>query len=553
MKRELAFALEARSQFGSFTGRTRSSYNNNINNNNNRSVEVIDVNRQNNNNNHKKIKVDVTDDVLVNIDKSEEGKEQSESVVAVEEVLNGEEKSTVAKVYVKRKKGKKEGRCDMTPRRFTRSALKEKEENEEENVGTCSSRKKLEMKMSKKIGLDKMPGNMRELLETGLLEGFRVCYKFGSFGSSSPENLLICDSCLVDKEVDAEPRVATCSEVRTSSLEPKASESNSLSLSSDRKTKRGRKRKSSKSDMKHNKSSGNYIKSRDKIKSKIHKRSLRSASPRPIKSAPKCTSPQLNSGIKLTIKNQQLHWSVFQKGGLPDGTELTYVAQGKKLLDGYKWNNGIFCSCCKTEISASQFEAHAGWATRKKPYENIYISNGVSLHEYAVSMKKNEKGRCSVKYNDDLCRVCWDGGDLLLCDGCPSGKNATTRETRKFLAQTVDIFHEGFNPIIDATSGRDFIPSMVYGRKIWSQDFAGMLCAILTVDSNVVSAGTLRVFGEDIAELPIVATSKCNQGKLTELRQSCSAMMTFKGTSMLHKEIPQAQNDDVDAAGDHGM
>ncbi|KAM0053448.1 putative histone acetyltransferase chromatin regulator PHD family [Helianthus debilis subsp. tardiflorus] len=948
MKRELAFALEAQSQFGCFTGRTRSSESSPVaqlftRSPVNRSVKVIDevhVNRRN-----KRVKTDIPDGDLVNIEKSE-GKEESEPV-AVEEVVNGEEKSMaedvvtavtggeesvvevgeglVEKVCVKRKKGKKEVRSD-TPRRFTRSALKEKDENVEElatssrkklelkekdenvvELGT-SSRKKLELKMSKKIGLDRMPTNMRELLETGLLEGFRVYYKLGNEGKnlqgvikgagilcscesceskqviapsqfemharksyrhaikhiylengknllelieickssaseplevalqtvisslpakepsictkcnssfvSSSENLLICDSCLVNKEVDAEPGVATSSEVRTPNPEPKASESNSLLISSDKKTKRGRKRKtsspepkasesnsllispdrktkrgrkrkssksatkpcrSSKSAMKPNKSAGNSILSQNKTKSKKHERSTRSASvPRPIKSAIKCASPQQSSRIKLTIKNQQLHWSVFQKGGLPDGTELTYVAQGKKLLDGYKWNKGIFCSCCKTEISASLFEAHAGRASHKKPYENIYISNGVSLHEYAVSMKMNEKGRCSVKYNDDLCRVCWDGGDLLLCDGCPrsfhqecagessiphgkwycrycqnsmkvdgenqnalvagrvmgidpieqimtrcirivkhpensdlvacvlcrchdfsktvfnertvivcdqcekeyhigclrehnmadlkalpkgkwfcckdcerinialqhlitrepetlsddlltllrekqknndntnsetdsnsemkfvvlSGKNAT-REIRKYLAQTVDIFHEGFDPIIDATTGRDFIPSMVYGRKIWSQDFAGMLIAILTIDSNVVSAGTLRVFGEDIAELPIVATSKGNQGKgyfqllftcierllsslrirkivlpaaeeaksiwtkkfgfetldadqLRELRQTCSAMMTFKGTSMLQKEIPQAQNDVVDAAGDHG-
>ncbi|MFS7990078.1 hypothetical protein Hanom_Chr11g01054551 [Helianthus anomalus] len=42
------------------------------------------------------------------------------------------------------------------------------------------------------------------------------------------------------------------------------------------------------------------------------------------------------------------------------------------------------------------------------------------------------------------------------------GKNAPS-EARKLLAQAVNIFHEGFDPIVDATIGRDFIPSMVYG------------------------------------------------------------------------------------------
>lgn len=43
---------------------------------------------------------------------------------------------------------------------------------------------------------------------------------------------------------------------------------------------------------------------------------------------------------------------------------------------------------------------------------------------------------------------------------------------------------------------------------------------IILCSSNVVSVGTLRVFGEDIAELPIVATSKCNQGKVRILFSS---------------------------------
>ncbi|KAK9068449.1 hypothetical protein SSX86_012563 [Deinandra increscens subsp. villosa] len=786
--------------------------------------------------------------------------------------IDEEGRRSVGKVYVKRKKSENQVN-NNTLKRFTRSALMEKDKLEESGIPT---RKNLELKMSKKIRLGRMPTNMKELLETGLLEGFHVSYNFEAKGTnlqgiikgagilcscssckgtkvispsqfekhacksyrnavkhihlengksllevieickaaasesvevalqtvisslpvngpsmcteckvlieppSSTKNLLICNSCLNKKQVEAEPSIATRGKARTSSPEPKESESNSSSITFDRKNKRGRKRKSesissksSKSALKSVRRAGSCKLLRNKINSKILERSPRPASvPRSIKSSTKCISSQQESRKKLTIKNLRFHWSVFQEGGLPDGTELSYFARGKKQLDGYKLGQGIFCYCCKTVISASLFEAHAGFVSHKKPYGNIYISNGMSLHEYAVSLKKTENRRCPLKFNDDLCRVCRDGGDLLLCDGCPrsfhqecvgessiphgkwycnycrhslklvgksanalaagrvagidpmeqimtrciriikhsenndlvacvlcrsqdfskrifndrtvivcdqcekeyhvgclrernmadlkalpkgnwfcrkdcqrinsvlkklitlepktlpddmltflrekqnnnsnpetdsssemkfmvlSGKNAT-RETRKWLAQTVHIFHEGFNPIIDATSGRDFIPSMVYGRKIWSQDFAGMLCAILTIDSNVVTAGTLRVFDEDIAELPIVATSKCNQGKgyfqllftcierllsslkvkkivlpaaeeaksiwtkkfgfetiapdqLSELRKSCSAMMTFQGTSMLQKEIPQAEEGVADA-GDHGV
>ena len=79
--------------------------------------------------------------------------------------------------------------------------------------------------------------------------------------------------------------------------------------------------------------------------------------------------------------------------------------------------SGIVCRCCDSEVSPSQFEAHAGCASRKKPYAYIYTSNGVSLHELAISLSKDRK--YSATDNDDLCIVCWDGGNLLLCDGCP--------------------------------------------------------------------------------------------------------------------------------------
>ncbi|KAK2655022.1 hypothetical protein Ddye_008074 [Dipteronia dyeriana] len=482
---------------------------------------------------------------------------------------------------------------------------------------------------------------------------------------------------------------------------------------------------------------------------------------KPFKNPSVPISSPYRSQWKITVKDQRLHKLVFEEGGLPDGTEVGYYARGQKLLEGYKNGPGIICHCCNCEVSPSQFEAHAGWASRKKPYAYIYTSNGVSLHELAISLSK---GRMySAKDNDDLCTICADGGNLLLCDGCPrafhkecaslpsvprgdwyckyclnmferekfvaqnsnavaagrvsginpieqrtsrcirivknieaelsgcvlcrgcdfsrsgfgprtillcdqcekefhvgclkkhkmadlrelpkgkwfccmdcsrihsvlqnllvheaellpdsqldairrkyidkgletvsdidvrwrllSGKTVTP-ETRFLLSQAVAIFHDCFDPIVDAVSGRDLIPSMVYGRNLRGQEFGGMYCAILTVNSIVVSAGMLRVFGQEIAELPLVATSKINHGKgyfqlllsrienllaslhvksvvlpsaeeaesiwtdkfgfkkinpdqLSIYRKTCTQMVTFKGTSMLQKEVPVCRN-----------
>ncbi|XP_075512986.1 uncharacterized protein LOC142548514 isoform X1 [Primulina tabacum] len=472
-------------------------------------------------------------------------------------------------------------------------------------------------------------------------------------------------------------------------------------------------------------------------------------------------SLQSKSSWKITKKDQRMHWLVFEDGGLPDGTEVAYYSHGKKLQDGYKMGSGIVCRCCNTEVSPSQFEAHAGWASRRKPYMYIYTSNGVSLHEFAISLLKGRNG--SAKNNDDLCIICADGGKLVLCDGCPrafhkecaslsciprgkwyctycqnmfqrerfvesnanavaagrvlgidaieqiksrcirivnspeatellacvicrgydfsksgfgprtvilcdqcekeyhvgclekckmsdlkelpkgkwfcsvnckriysalqnllnngaeklpgatldvvmkkwegknlvadtdldvrwrllNGKN-TSRETRVLLSQAVAIFHECFDPIVDSETGRDFIPSMVYGRNIRGQNFSGMHCAILTVNSAVVSVGILRIFGQEMAELPLAATcvgyqdrgyfqilytciekllaflsvkllvlpaadeaksiwtkkfgfTAITEEQLLNYKKTCWQMITFKGTSMLEKQVPKCR------------
>ncbi|KAK4772947.1 hypothetical protein SAY87_027966 [Trapa incisa] len=467
------------------------------------------------------------------------------------------------------------------------------------------------------------------------------------------------------------------------------------------------------------------------------------------------SSPVKNGG-KITVKDQRLHKLVFEKGGLPDGTEVAYYSRGQKLLEGYKQGLGIFCRCCNCEVSPSQFEAHAGCASRKKPYSNIYTSNGVSLHELAISLSKGHK--YSAKDNDNLCTIYADGGNLVLCDGCPrafhsecaslgnvpcgdwychycqsmfqrekfvnenalaagrvlgvdpiedisrrcirivgnvgaeisgcvlcgcydfsrsgfgprtiiicdqceqefhigclrdrkmanlkelpKGKwfcsgpcnlihstlqnlltcgaerledslldvirnkheekgldmaddlNVSWRllngmfaspESRRLLSEAVAIFHESFDPIVDWMSGRDLIPSMVYGRSTRGQEYGGMYCAVLIVNSNVVSAGILRVFGQEFAELPLVATNKENHNKgyfqllfsciekllaflnvkslmlpaameaesiwthrfgfermdaeeVMRYRKMGCQMVTFQGTSMLKRSVPQ--------------
>ncbi|KAK7257661.1 hypothetical protein RIF29_31798 [Crotalaria pallida] len=418
---------------------------------------------------------------------------------------------------------------------------------------------------------------------------------------------------------------------------------------------------------------------------------VQSRSPDPV-----AVRKSLNSGMKVstsldkskgkvTKKDLRLHKLVFEEGVLPDGTEVAYYSRGERQLVGYKKGGGIVCSCCNNLVSPSTFEAHAGFATRRKPYLQIYTSNGVSLHELSISLSKDRK--FSTNDNDDLCTICHDGGDLLCCDICPrafhidcvplpsipSGswhckycenviqrekyvehnanavaagrvagidpleqihqrcirivkteefdhggcvlcrchdfsqsfgprtviicdqcereyhvgclkdnnmqileevpegnwfccsdcdhihttllnmvtcgeeklpdslislikkkheekgletgaaldvkwkvlnwKMVASDEIRQLLSKAVAIFHEQFDPIVDSASGVDFIPAMLYGRNIKDRDFGGMFCAMLTVNQVVVSVGIFRIFGPELAELPLVATIADCQGQ----------------------------------------
>ncbi|KAK1421109.1 hypothetical protein QVD17_23215 [Tagetes erecta] len=369
-------------------------------------------------------------------------------------------------------------------------------------------------------------------------------------------------------------------------------------------------------------------------------------------------------------RDNDLHRLLFMPNGLPDGTELAYYARGKKILDGYKQGNGIVCSHCDTEISPSQFEAHAGWAAKRQPYRHIYTPNGLTLHDIALLLANGQS--ITTSNSDDMCAVCGDRGELVICDGCPrafhaaclgpegvpsegwrcsycrdsvgSGRKSAAesrpivirltrvvkareyetggcvicrahdfsvaefddrtvmlcdqcekeyhvgclRESGRcdlkalpsdkwfccnhcdmihgaiqdvvvngaavlsdsvlsaikkkhiekgvgsgapteirwrmlsgksrypehlpLLSRAAAIFRECFDPIV-AKSGRDLIPVMVYGRNISGQEFGGIYCVVLMAGPIVVSAGLLRIFGREVAELPLVATSRQHQGK----------------------------------------
>ena len=102
------------------------------------------------------------------------------------------------------------------------------------------------------------------------------------------------------------------------------------------------------------------------------------------------------------------------------------------MAEGRITRDGIKCSCCREVFSLSRFEAHAGSSYRRSA-ANTFLEDGRSLLECQMQVIRDITGKgfkkesCSRKKsskhhyeNDYICSVCHYGGDLVLCDQCPS-------------------------------------------------------------------------------------------------------------------------------------
>ncbi|XP_077252426.1 uncharacterized protein LOC143891792 [Tasmannia lanceolata] len=115
-------------------------------------------------------------------------------------------------------------------------------------------------------------------------------------------------------------------------------------------------------------------------------------------------------------RGHDLHRLIFMPNGLPDRTRVAYYSKRKKMLQGYKQGNGIVRNCCSKMMSPSLFETHAGYAANRQPYRHIRTSNDMSLHSISISLSNGQD--LATVDGDDICSMCRDGGELILCDRC---------------------------------------------------------------------------------------------------------------------------------------
>ncbi|KAI5074180.1 hypothetical protein GOP47_0010141 [Adiantum capillus-veneris] len=137
------------------------------------------------------------------------------------------------------------------------------------------------------------------------------------------------------------------------------------------------------------------------------------------------------------------------------------------LKEGQITRDGVLCSCCGKLFLLASFEVHAG-SRCKRPCANMFLQDGRSLVDcqqsahvqnamlnsstraqkqktllrhitHCSSLRTSKIRDCTAvqikpQYetnNEDICAICCDGGQLMLCDSCPSAFHAACLNLEK--------------------------------------------------------------------------------------------------------------------------
>ncbi|EPS71358.1 hypothetical protein M569_03396, partial [Genlisea aurea] len=132
---------------------------------------------------------------------------------------------------------------------------------------------------------------------------------------------------------------------------------------------------------------------------------------------PVTASPHI--GGKRTILGWLIDSGIVQ---LSEKVQYMNRKRSRVMLEGWITRDGIHCRCCSKILTVSKFELHAG-SKLKQPFHNVFLESGSSLSNCQIEAWNKQRVSGFHKWDDpddDICSVCWEGGDLICCDNCPS-------------------------------------------------------------------------------------------------------------------------------------
>ncbi|XP_038999126.1 uncharacterized protein LOC120124542 [Hibiscus syriacus] len=174
--------------------------------------------------------------------------------------------------------------------------------------------------------------------------------------------------------------------------------------------------------LKGEKSPATLVKLRENLKGSQHNHVLRST-----KRVQQIVTP---SSLRQSPRTA-MYWLIDKNIILPK-SKVHYWRKGQRLkAEGRITRNGIMCKCCGKVYSLGGFVAHGG-GDNHRPAAKIFLEDGRSLLDCQMQVIQNSRVKfgkkknsqltrnCRMDKNDDICSVCQYGGELILCDQCPS-------------------------------------------------------------------------------------------------------------------------------------
>jgi len=130
-----------------------------------------------------------------------------------------------------------------------------------------------------------------------------------------------------------------------------------------------------------------------------------------------------------------LSWLIDSNMLLPRSKVFCRAKRGHRaVLSGRITHEGIKCNCCSRIYSLVSFQFHATGSNTIRPSASIFLDDGRSLLSCLIQIMQDHKSKeAMIKphnhsrqgENDYICSVCHYGGELLLCDQCPSSYHKT--------------------------------------------------------------------------------------------------------------------------------